>query len=186
VAISEILGSLIMISITLISGVAVFGYVNGQSGTSAQAVGNSAASNINFLNERFVIVTSTLAAPASGSVYIYDNGRADLTIMSIQITGTGSAGPLSVQFADSATCGAAAKIYCYSDAFKSACDDYSASAGFTASSPQPESYKTNVPFPKYTFTVAVCSSNNLVLGNTYTVTLVAQFGNIASVPVTSK
>jgi flagellin-like protein len=73
-AISEILGSLIMIAITLVAGTAVFGFVNGQSGTSAQQVGKSAADNINFLNEREVVVYAAMSSPSSAQLWVYNNG----------------------------------------------------------------------------------------------------------------
>ena len=80
--ISEILGSLIMVAITLVAGAAVFGFVNGQSGNSANAVGKSAASNINFLNEREVVVYACLATSSGvcqvggsyANVYVYNSG----------------------------------------------------------------------------------------------------------------
>lgn len=43
-----------MIAITLIAGATALGWVNGQASSSDNAVGNSAAKNINFLNEREV------------------------------------------------------------------------------------------------------------------------------------
>jgi len=76
-AISELFGSLIMIAVTLIAGIAVFGFINGQAGTSARAVGNSAATNSNFLNEREVVVYATVvgATPsASANVWVYNSG----------------------------------------------------------------------------------------------------------------
>lgn len=83
-AISEVLGSLIMIGITLVSGAAVFGFVNGQSGTSSQAVAKSAASNINFLNEREVVVYAAIqgASPSStAQLYVYNNGAINPEVM---------------------------------------------------------------------------------------------------------
>jgi flagellin-like protein len=74
-AISEVMGSLIMIAITLIAGAAVFGFVNGQSGNSAQAVGNSANSNINFLNEREVIVVAQMVSSTNANVFVFNNGQ---------------------------------------------------------------------------------------------------------------
>ena len=76
-AISEILGSLIMLAITLIAGAAVFGFVNGQSSSSAQALGNSAASNINFLNEKEVVVSAAMINSSAARIWVYNNGQID-------------------------------------------------------------------------------------------------------------
>ena len=76
-AVSEVLGSLIMIAITLVAGAAVFGFVNGQAGISAQAVGASAASNINFLNERETLIYGTMLNSSSAQVWVYNNGAID-------------------------------------------------------------------------------------------------------------
>lgn len=88
-AISEILGSLIMIAITLVAGAAVFGFVNGQAGSSSAAVGNSAANNINFLNEREVIVYASvvsLTPSASANVWVYNSGLINpLTIAEVLV-----------------------------------------------------------------------------------------------------
>jgi hypothetical protein len=76
------MSALIMIAITLVAGAAVFSFVNGAAGNSAKAVGNSVASNINFLNEREVVVAACWAS-SSGSckaggtsleLYVYNNG----------------------------------------------------------------------------------------------------------------
>ena len=56
------MGTLIMVTITLIAGAAVFGWINGQANSSETAYGASVANNINFLRERFVIVTQSFAA----------------------------------------------------------------------------------------------------------------------------
>ncbi len=63
-----------MIAITLVSGAAVIGFVNGQTGVSSQAVGNSAAANIDFLNEREVVVLATMTDTQTANVYVYNNG----------------------------------------------------------------------------------------------------------------
>ncbi len=63
-----------MIAITLVAGAAIFGFVNGQSSNSAQAVGNSAAQNINFLNEKEVVLTASNQGGSKANVYVYNSG----------------------------------------------------------------------------------------------------------------
>ncbi len=180
-AISEVLGSLIMIAITLIAGAAVFGFINGQSGNSAQAVGNSAATNINFLNEKFVISAAVLSSSSSsGSIYVYNNGNLDLTIQSIVITGPS----LSVQFTDAAKCGLSSGIYCFSDSGTPLCNSYLSANGFAVSRPQPEPFKNNVPLPLYSFAIPTpVTCGSIAPAATYTITLTGLYGNVVSVPV---
>ena len=98
--ISDLFGSLLMIAITLVAGVAAFGWINGQAATSERAYGNSVGSNINLLDERFTVVTQTFygagAGPCSGGIspnfqctgasfWLFDNGQAPFNLSTIQI-----------------------------------------------------------------------------------------------------
>ncbi len=106
VAISEVFGSLIMIAVTLIAGVAVFGFINGQAGSSAQAVGNSAAGNINFLNEREVVLTAAYVSSAQATVWVYNNGDiSPESIVNVVVTASNPAGVCAVTLAPSAAVG---------------------------------------------------------------------------------
>jgi flagellin-like protein len=99
-AISDLFGSLLMIAITLIAGVAAFGWINGQAATSEKAYGNSVGNNINLLNERFTVVTQTFYAGGGGactagispnfqcdgaSFWIFNNGQAGFNLSTIQV-----------------------------------------------------------------------------------------------------
>lgn len=97
VATSELMGALIMIAITLVAGAAVFGWVNGQAGSSENAYGQSAAASANYLREHFAPVTSTFTgaggAACSGApkvctianFWIFNNGQLSFTLASLQI-----------------------------------------------------------------------------------------------------
>jgi len=99
VGISDLFGSLLMIAITLVAGVAAFGWINGQAATSERAYGNSVGNNINLLNERFTVVTQTFYAGVGSpctagtspnfqctgaSFWIYNNGQAAFNLTYIQ------------------------------------------------------------------------------------------------------
>ena len=95
-AVSELLATLILIAITLIAGAAVFGFVNGQAGVSEKQYANSVASNINYLNEHFVIVNVQFPSPcfsglsttcSSATLSVYNTGSATLNIKSLTVTG---------------------------------------------------------------------------------------------------
>jgi hypothetical protein len=101
VALSELLATLIMLAVTLIAGAAVFGWINGQAASSEGAYGQSVANNVNFLNERFVVLTETFSGGGSGgscsggtapnyqctgsSFWIYNTGQVGFTLLSLRI-----------------------------------------------------------------------------------------------------
>jgi flagellin-like protein len=113
-AVSEVLATLMMIAITLVAGAAVIGWVNGQAGNSEQAYGNSAANNINNLNERFTpesqVFSNTAGLACNGpsgsggagvgctsaSFYLYNDGSVTFTLYSIRIVSTSSSNPLNI------------------------------------------------------------------------------------------
>jgi len=112
-AISELFATLLMVVVTLIAGAAVLGWVNGQAGNSEQAYGNSAANNINYLNERFSAESQVFSSnsgtacaggsgPGAGCVaasfYLYNDGSVTFTLKSIQIISTSSSYPLNIIF----------------------------------------------------------------------------------------
>ncbi len=89
-----------MVAITLVAGAAVFGFVNGQTSSSANAVGQNAASNINFLNERQVIVYAAVSTtPGNYTLWVYNSGSiATLNITAVNVFDTttiGSSVPVS-------------------------------------------------------------------------------------------
>ncbi len=87
--VSEIIGSLVLIAITLTAGAAVFGFVNGQAANSNQAVGAKAATNINFLNEKEPVVLAEMTSANAATVYVYNDGSIDpLSIASVIVTNT--------------------------------------------------------------------------------------------------
>lgn len=90
-----------MVAITLIAGAAVFGWINGQAGSSENAYGQSVANNVNFLKERYVVVSQTFTGSGSGNscsggnspnfqctgadFWIYNNGQVGFTLYTIRI-----------------------------------------------------------------------------------------------------
>lgn len=117
VGLSELMGSLLMIALTLVAGAAVFGWVDSQAGVSEGALGAQAASQANYFRESFVNVGVQFYYNNSGAVsgckyfdpntycneftvYVYNNGAVPLTIESVAIYnstylyGSGSPVPL--------------------------------------------------------------------------------------------
>jgi len=75
VGVSELLSTLIMIAITLVAGAAATGFILGQAGTSSKAVGNAAATNVNFLSERYSIISAAMTSSTTATLWVYNNGN---------------------------------------------------------------------------------------------------------------
>jgi hypothetical protein len=84
-----------MIAITLVAGAAVFGFVNGQAGSSAQQYGGQVQTQINALGEKFAFaytyfpMTTQCPIPLTQcvSVSIYNSGSIGLSLVSLSIQG---------------------------------------------------------------------------------------------------
>jgi flagellin-like protein len=85
--ISEVMGSLIMIAITLIAGAAAFGFVNGQTALAAGQIGNGVANNVNYLDEKEIIALVNFDNNTGVSIYVYNNGAETLTISNLILQG---------------------------------------------------------------------------------------------------
>lgn len=105
------MGTLIMVAITLIAGAAVFGWIDGQAGSSENAYGQSVASNVNFLKERFVEVSQSYSGASGGacsggspaqcagaSFWLYNNGQVEFTLYSLRIASNSVSYPLNILF----------------------------------------------------------------------------------------
>lgn len=84
-AVSELMGTLIMIGITLVAGAAVIGWVNGQAGASEQVYGQNVANNVNYLSEHLVVVN--IQFPSSGCSGTAPNRYCDVMQISIYNNG---------------------------------------------------------------------------------------------------
>jgi flagellin-like protein len=89
--ISELMATLIMVSITLVSGAATFAFVNGQVGVSASAYGNQVNGNINYLNERANIAFANFpgvgAADTQVTIWLENTGKVTLSSYTLIISG---------------------------------------------------------------------------------------------------
>ena len=93
--ISELVGSILAIAITIIAGAAVFGYVNGQAGVTEKQYGQSVGAVVNQMQEKFVIFDlsfpTTPSTCYSGSsyhcisVWTYNTGQTYLLLVSIRV-----------------------------------------------------------------------------------------------------
>ncbi len=82
--ISELVASLLTVAITIIAGVAVFGWVNSQAGVSEGLYGQSVGNTVNFLNERFVVVNLNFTSD-NMTVWVYNNGGVALRVVQVMV-----------------------------------------------------------------------------------------------------
>ena len=83
-AVTPIVATMLMIAVTLISGMAVFAYVNSQAGVSERRLGDATASYLNFLNERFLIVNANFSSNKV-TIWFYNNGNLMTKIQQITV-----------------------------------------------------------------------------------------------------
>ena len=85
---SDLVAAVLTVAMTLIAGAALFGYVNGQAANSENRIGAANAANVNFLNERFVVVDVNFSQnnpSTSVSIWIYNNGAVTLNVTQIEL-----------------------------------------------------------------------------------------------------
>ena len=85
VGISELVGSVLSIAITVIAGAAVFGYVNTQAGLSALSYGSSVAATNNFLAENFKVFDLNFPSTTQATSWIYNVGNVNLQLFQVRL-----------------------------------------------------------------------------------------------------
>jgi hypothetical protein len=195
VAVSELVGTLIMVSITLVAGAAVFGWINGQAGVSEHAYGQSVANNVDFLNERFAPVAVTFQGGANcggngctfANFSIYNSGSVSFTLYSVRIQSLSAIPqPLDITFYYLSSAGCQGPNgFCFSATEPSCISTSSGSLVNPPISPLPQS-RLSSDFEIMMPTGAQCSAGALYLdpGSVYTFTLVGLYGNTVSTTVT--
>lgn len=200
--ISELIATLIMIAVTLVAGTAAFGWILLQAGSSENSYGNSVANNVNFLNERFTLVSSAFSNYPSGacpgspgacinaSFWLYNTGSVDFTLFSIQarnITNTpagncpGTHGCyVNVIFSKNTV-----TAYQPAGTIYAGCTDTSLTGGFFGgASPLGQGKLTRTPFK---ISMPSCPGpGQLILydGTTYSVVLTGLYGNVVTQSIT--
>jgi len=200
--VSELLGTLMMVAITLIAAAAVIGWIGGQAATSETALGANAADQANYFKENFVFVGTEFSYgsnpcatfPGQGtfcnraSVDVYNNGAISLTLKYISIVNStsksvsGTPVPLlsvSENLTSSSTNTYTVKYDC------------GGTTGVTSSASvvtgtQPVSVQS-VPPTVYTVTLpSACSITSGILdGASYTITALGLYGNTVTAQVTA-
>lgn len=84
--VSEVIGTLLTIAITLIAGAATWSYANSQAGVSETALLNSSLTSNNFLNEQFKVIGLTFASTTQVTFWAYNVGSVPLQFLSVRVS----------------------------------------------------------------------------------------------------
>jgi archaellum component FlaF (FlaF/FlaG flagellin family) len=93
---SEQVGALLLIAITVISGAAVFGYVNSQARVSELNYANSVGNTNNFLAENMKVIDMYFATTSQIGIWVYNTGSTTFAPFSVRLYD--SAGLINVLF----------------------------------------------------------------------------------------
>jgi hypothetical protein len=181
-----------MVAITLVAGAAVFGWVNGQAGTSESAYGQSAAAGINYLREHFAPVTYTFTGPAGvacsgapkvctiGNFWVFNNGQLSFILASMQIqsaVGAPASNFLNIVYTPTG-------FTAYNSAGTAiSCSPSTPGFSVPTNSPIPVGALSSTP---YSATIPVCAGvNNIVVGQGYVVTMTGVYTNVVQFQLTA-
>jgi hypothetical protein len=84
---SEAIGAVLTIALTLIAGAAVFSYVNSQALVSEQQLGASSGATNNYLAEQYSVINANYTA-SSVSLWLYNSGQVNLQPVEVQVYNT--------------------------------------------------------------------------------------------------
>ncbi|MDG6969467.1 MAG: hypothetical protein JRN05_03745 [Nitrososphaerota archaeon] len=167
--VSELVGSLLAIAITIIAGAAVFGYVNTQAGVSERQLGSGVGSTVNYLQERFVVVDMYFVSSSQVTVYLYNNGNIALSPVEILLYNSGRTLYLTYTASTVAyttpSCGSVTATTSYENPLLWSS---STSSGLAIS---------KQAFQAITLALPTCSGASFSSGTTYVVDVVGLYGN---------
>ena len=117
-AVSAVIGSIMMIGVTLVVGFGAWYWASGAARGSEQSFGNSIMCNTNYLQESFSIINVNYSSSSGVTVWFYNNGNSTVYIKEIiasNITGTW-VDPITSTASQVAACNNAnQKVYYYAE-----------------------------------------------------------------------
>jgi len=64
-----------MLAVTLVAGAAAFGFILGQTGNSTNRIATAASTNVNFLAERYAIISAAMTSSTTATLWVDNNGN---------------------------------------------------------------------------------------------------------------
>jgi flagellin-like protein len=82
--VSEVIATLVTMTMTLVAGFAVWGYVNGQAGVNEKGYAQAVGTTVEYLEERFVVPQFAFSAGAV-TIYVYNTGGINLQLVQVAL-----------------------------------------------------------------------------------------------------
>jgi flagellin-like protein len=171
-AVTELVGTMLLLGMTLVAGFAVFAFVQSQAGVSELTYAQSVGGTVSYLQERFEVPLVSYTT-SSITVYIFTNGQVPTQLAQIEVFGPSRSAMDVVYSASSVTVASPASC-----------------AGQTPASSQTESPMLGGGSGKLSVSVSSVSSVELTLpscaglgfvpGDVYFVELLGMYGNTAT------
>ena len=171
---SEIVGAVLTIALTIIAGGVVFSYVNGEAKVSELSLGQSVGATNSFLNEQFNVVNVNFTTSAL-SMWFYNYGGVNLQPIQVQIyTGSKS---VFVQFNATKVTNLNSPSGCNVAATTSYESPILYNSRKGASNPSGVVNIAQGAVAKITLTFPSCISSTYTSGTTYYMNVVGLYGN---------
>ena len=169
---SEIIGTMLLIAMTLVAGIAIFGYVRLQANASQLSYAQSVGGTMAFLKERFVIALVSYTSN-SVTIYVYTNGQLPSQFAQVEVFGPTKSAMDLVYDANYVTTNTPAS--CKGQITASSSNESPMLGTSTGSFSVKVNYVTSI-----VLTLPSCSGLSFQSGNTYFVKLLGQYGNTAT------
>ena len=87
-AISEVIGGILLLAVTIAIGFATWAWANGSAANSELNYGNAVASNMNYLNERYIIANANFPSGnyQQFTLWFYNNGNTTVYITTVWVS----------------------------------------------------------------------------------------------------
>jgi len=179
VAVSETIGAMLAIAMTLIAGAATWSYVRSQAGVSEGAIQNGGIATNNLLSEHFSVIDMYFGTTTSTTFWVYNTGSVTLQAFSVRLYD--SAGLVNLLFNSTGSgSGKADQVYDLRSSLATKCK----TAGTTYETPSVTSTDVKVTNEQlYTLTIPGTLSNcpsfgqTFTAGTTYSVVVTGIYGN---------
>ncbi len=180
-AVSEQVGALLLITMTVISGAAAFGYVNNQAKVSETRYANSVGSTDNFLAENFKVIDIYFPTSSQLGIWLYNTGSTTFQPFSVRVYD--SAAMMNVLFNYTGTSTKVDRVYdlkAGSTYYYSTCR----ATGSTYETPTISTVSTNIHNAQlFLLTIPPTTTNcpsygqTFAMGTAYSVVVTGVFGN---------
>ncbi len=183
VAVSETIGAMLAIAMTLIAGAAAWSFVRSQSAVSELALQNGVVGTNNYLAEHFNVIDQYYSAATSTTFWVYNTGALTYQAYSVRFFGPSGTINLLYNYTTNAQGVKTDYVYDLSSSLATKCKTAASAyevptvSGTDVKSSDAQIYTLTIPG-----TVTNCPSfgYSLVSGTTYSVVVTGLYGNVVT------